>query len=158
MDYWDRKVIRQQLDKQFEALKGLASSAPQQGWIKTIRDALGLSASQLGKKAGIDQSRISRLENAEKSGNLKLSSLQKIAKGLNMRFVYGFVAETTLETMVQEQARRIAVKRLKTLDNTMRLEKQGLPEEEKKKALDDMIEKILIDNPKDFWDQNDGSI
>lgn len=152
MDYWSRKVTREQLDKKFEVLQSFVGFIPQQGWIKTIREVLGLSASQLGKKVGIDQSRVSRLENAERSGNLKLSSLQKIAKGLNMRFVYGFVPETTLEAMVREQARRIALKRLKTLDSTMRLEKQALSEEDKKKALDDMIEKILIDNPKDFWD------
>ena len=106
----------------------------------------------LGKKVGIDQSRISRLENAEKTENLKLSSLQKIAQGLNMKFVYGFVLEDTLESMVKDQAKRIALKRMKTLDNTMRLEKQALSEEEKKKALDDMMEKILIDNLKGLWD------
>jgi predicted DNA-binding mobile mystery protein A len=152
MDYWDRKVIREQLDKKFEILKSFVGFLPQQGWIKTIREVLGLSASQLGKKVGIDQSRISRLENAEKAGNLKLSSLQKIANGLNMKFVYGFVPEDTLESMVRNQAKRIALKRLETLDNTMRLEKQALSEEEKKKAMNDMIEKILIDHPKDFWD------
>ena len=154
MDYWDKKVMREQLDKKFEVLKSFVGFLPQQGWIKTIREVLGLSASQLGKKVGIDQSRISRLENAEKSGDLKLSSLQKIAKGLNMHFVYAFVPEATLESMVREQARRIALKRLETLDNTMRLEKQALSEEDKKKALDDMIEKILIDQPKDFWEEN----
>jgi len=69
-----------------------------------------------------------------------------------MKFIYGFVPEDTLESMVRDQARRIALKRLKTLDNTMRLEKQALSEQEKKRALDDMVEKILIDNPKDLWD------
>ena len=153
MNYWDRKVVREQLDKRIESLKVfLSSGMPQQGWIKTIREALGLSARQLGKKAGFDQSRISRLENAEKNGNLKVSSLQKIAKGLNMRFVYGFVPEESLEQMVRAQAERIALKRLKTLNITMRLEKQGLSSEEQKKALKDMIEKILVEQPKDFWD------
>ncbi len=154
MTYWDKKVIREQLDKKMEVFRNFAGLAmPQQGWIKTIREALGLSASQLGKKVGIDQSRISRLENAEKTGELKLSSLQKIANGLNMKFVYGFVPEETFEAMVRDQAKRIALKRLETLDNTMRLEKQALSDEDKKKALDDMIEKILIDSPKDFWDE-----
>ncbi len=152
MDYWDKKVIRGQLDKKFEILKSFVGFTPQQGWIKTIREVLGLSTSQLGKKVGVDRSRISRLENAEKLGNLKLSSLQKIAKGLNMHFVYGFVPQDTLEEMVRDQARRIALKRLETLDNTMRLEKQDLSTEDKKKALNDMIEKILMDNSKDFWD------
>ena len=157
MNYWDTKIIREQLDKKLDSLKTFASSGiPKQGWIKTLREALGLSARHLGEKAGMDQSRISRLENAEKNGNLKLSSLQKIAKGLNMRFVYGFVSEDTLEQMVRAQARKIALKRLKRLNNTMRLEKQELSNEEQKKALEDMIEKILIDQPKDFWGGADG--
>ncbi len=156
MDYWNKKVIREQVDKRLTSLKDFAySGIPQQGWIKTIREALGLSAHQLGKKAGFDQSRISRLETAEKDGNLKLSSLQKIAKGLNMKFVYGFLPEDSLEVMVRTQAKRIALKRLKTLNDTMRLEKQELSQEEQKKALDDMIEKILFDQPKDFWDLGD---
>lgn len=152
MDYWDRKVIREQIDKKLEVLKVFAGSMPAQGWMRAIREALGLSAGQLARMAGIDRSRISRLEAAENSGNLKLSSLQKIAKSLNMKFVYGFVPEGTLESMLRDQAKRIALKRLETLDNTMRLEKQGLSEEDKKNALEDMIEKILIEQPKNFWD------
>ena len=153
MNYWDKRVVRDQLDKKLTSLKVFASSGvPKQGWIKTMRDALGLSARQLGKKAGLDQSRISRLEAAEKDGNLKLSSLQKISKGLGMKFVYGFVPAEPLEEMIKAQAKRIAVKRLKRLSSTMRLEKQELLGEDQKKALDDMIEKICVDQPKDFWE------
>lgn len=157
MNYWEKKVTREQLDKRLSSLRDFAASGvPQQGWIRTIREALGLSAAQLGKMAGFHQTRISRLEGAEKNGDLKLSSLQKIAKGLNMRFVYGFVPEGSLEAMVRARAEKIALKRLRQLSSTMRLEKQALSDEDKKKALNDMIEKILIDNPKDFWDQSYG--
>ena len=152
MDSWDKKTIREQLDKRLGSLKTFSASAmPKQGWIKTIREALGLSSAQMGKKVGIDQSRISRLESAEKEGNIRLSSLQKIAAGLNMKFVYGFVPEESLEQMVRDQATKIALKRLAQLEHTMKLEKQGLSPEEQKKALTGMIEKILIDPPKDFW-------
>lgn len=153
MNYWDKKVIRDQLDKKLKPLKDFAASeAPPQGWIKTLREALGLSAFQLAKMVGIERSRISRLENAEPSGNLKLSSLQKIAQGLNMKFVYGFVPEDSLEQMIRNRAESMAFRRLKKLDNTMKLERQSLSEEEKKDALKDMTEKILIDNPKELWD------
>lgn len=153
MNYWDKKVVREQLDKRLTFLRDFALyGIPQQGWIKTIREALGLSTKQLGKKTGLDQSRISRLENAEKDGNLKLSSLRKIAEGLNMKFIYGFVPEATLQQTVRVQAKKIALKRLAQLSDTMRLEKQGLSREEQEKALEDMIEKILIDQPKNFWD------
>ena len=153
MNYWDQKVIRDQLDKKLQPLKNFAvSEMPQQGWIKTLREALGLSAFQLAKMVGVERSRISRLEKAEPNGNLKLSSLKKIAQGLNMKFVYGFVPEDSLDSMIRNRARGLALKRLQKLDNTMRLEKQSLSAEEKETALNDMIEKILIDNPKELWD------
>ena len=155
MNYWDKKVIRDQLDKKLISLKEFSSSKmPSQGWIRVIREACGLSAKQLGKKVGLGQSRISRLENAEKDGSLKLSSLQKIAKGLNMQFVYGFVPidKGSLEQIVTKQARQLALKRLKRLNDTMLLEKQGLSETEQKKALEDMVQKILVEQPKEIWD------
>lgn len=152
MSYWDKKLIREQLDKKLIPLKVLAKSGMSEtGWIKTIREALGMSAKDLAKKVGIDQSRISRLENAEKNGNIKLSSLQKIAQGLDMEFVYGFVPKDNLETMVRQQANKIAHEKMKRLSHTMRLELQELSEEEKKSALKDMIDKILIEEPKNFW-------
>ena len=155
MNYWDKRTVRTQLDKKLVFLRDYyASGIPQSGWIKAIREALGLSSLQLGKKAGLDQSRVSRLESAEKTGNLKIASLQKIAKGLGMQFVYGFVPEGSLEAMVNARAKEIALKRMKRLDDTMRLENQGLSDEEQKKAFDDTVEKILVSQPKDFWDDN----
>jgi len=152
MNHWDKKITREQLDKKLMPLKGFSvSDIPKQGWIKTIREALGFSSAQLGKKVGIDQSRVSRMETAEKDGNIRLASLRKIAAGLKMKFVYAFIPEETLEQMVQEQARKLATERLKRLGQTMRLEKQGLSAEEQSRALKDMIEKILIDPPKGFW-------
>ena len=86
MKYLNMKISREQLDRKLEPLRDLAvSGMPKQGWIRTIRDALGMSSAQLGKKAGLGQPRISRLEHAEKTGDLKVSSLQKIANAFGMR-------------------------------------------------------------------------
>ncbi|MBD2704868.1 mobile mystery protein A [Spirosoma sp. BT702] len=151
MTYWDKKLIREQLDKRIKSqFVALYSDA---GWIKSIREALGMSAHQLAKRVGINQSRISRLEHAEIDGDLKLSSLKKIADGLDMQFVYGFIPKNSLEDMVREQARKIAMKRMAKVNHTMRLEEQELTNEEKAKSFDDLVQKILLENPKDFWDQ-----
>lgn len=154
MSYWDKKLVRQQIDEKLAPLKQFADSGiPPAGWIRTIREALGMTTQQMADRTGFDQPRISRLERAEKDGNLRLSSLQKIARGLGMRFVYGFVGEKTLEQLVRDQAQKIALKRLERLDKTMVLELQGLPEEEKQKAIKDLIDKILVEEPKDFWNE-----
>lgn len=153
MTYWDKKLIRDQLDTRFKNLRNLTEkSIPETGWIRVIREALGMSAKQLGKRVGLSQPRISRLEIAESEGDLKLSTLRKIAEGLNMRFVYAFVPETSLEEMVQDQAKKIALKRMTKVNHTMRLEEQELSYDEKEKTLDDLTQKILITEPKDFWD------
>jgi predicted DNA-binding mobile mystery protein A len=154
MTYWEKKLTRDQLDERLSRLKALSAFNLETGWIKTIREALGMSTKQLGKKVGIDQSRISRLENAEIEGDLKLSSLKKVAEGLNMRLVYFFVPDESLEQMVHKQARTIAQKRLDKVNQTMRLEDQELSEKDKAKAMEDLTQKILIDEPKTLWDQD----
>lgn len=154
MTYWDRKLIWEQLDARLQKLSILRGFAmPEKGWIKAIREGLGMTTSDLAKKAKLSQSRISRLEKAESDGDLKLSSLRKMAEGLGMTLVYGFVPKATLEAEVRAQARKIALRRMEKLNHTMRLEDQEITELEKKKALDDLVEKILHNPPKDFWQQ-----
>ena len=155
MKYLNMRISREQLDRKLSPLKDLAiSGMPKQGWIRTIREALGMSGA-VRKKAGLGQPRISRLENAEITGDLKVSSLQKMAKALGMRFIYGFVSEGSLEEMVRNQAKKIVLRRMERLDRTMQLEQQGLSDEEKGKAVEEMIDKLLMENAKDLWDVND---
>lgn len=112
-----------------------------------------MSTIQLANRVGIDQSRISRLENAEIDGDLKLSSLKKIGRGLNVRFVYGFIPKSSLEDLVKEQTQKIAQKRMGQVNHTVRLEDQEHSMEEKAKAFDDLVLKILVEDSKNFWDQ-----
>ena len=152
MNYWDKKLLREQLDKKLSKLRefsvqGLTSI----GWIRTIREALGMTSKDLASRVGVNQSRIIHMEQAEVDGNIKISTMKKIADALEMDFVYAFVPRTSLNDMVREQARLLALKKMERLDHTMRLEMQELSSEEKEKALKDMIDKILIDERKDFW-------
>ena len=154
MNYWDKKLIREQLEKKIFKFKPiLITPVPKGGWVKTIREALGMSTYDLANKTDVDQSRISRIESSEAKQEIKLSTLQKMADGLGVKFVYGFVPEDDLEAIVREQALKIAKKRLKRIDHSMKLELQGVPDDEQEKALSDLIDKILIEEPKNFWDQ-----
>ena len=152
MSYWDNKLIREQLDNKLSKLKeftvqGLTSI----GWIKTIREALGMTSTDLASRVGVNQSRIIHMEKAESDGSIKISTMKKIADALEMDFVYGFVPRTSLNEMIRQQAIKIALQKMERLDHTMRLEMQELSTEEKEKALQDMVDRILIDEPKDFW-------
>jgi len=152
MNYWDKKLLREQLDNKLSKLRefpvqGLTSI----GWIKTIREALAMTSKDLASRVGVNQSRIIHMEQAEVDGNIKISTMKKIADALEMDFVYALVPRTSLNEMVREQAKKLALKKIERLDHTMRLEMQELSSEEKEKALKDMIDRILIDELKDFW-------
>ena len=152
MNYWDKKLLREQLDSKLSTLKGFTAQGPKSvGWIKSIREALGMTSTNLASRVGVNQSRIIHMEKAESDGNIKISTMEKIADALDMDFVYGFVPRTSLNEMVRQQAKKIALHKMERLDNTMRLELQELSSEEKERALKDMIDRILIDGPKDFW-------
>lgn len=153
MDYWDRKLIRSQLNKKLSKLKPILNMpVPKGGWVKTIRTALGMTTYDLANKTNLDQSRISRIESSEARQEIKLSTLKKMADGLGVKFVYGFVPEQDLEEIVLEQAKKIARKRLDRIDHSMKLELQGVSEPEQEESLNDLVDKILIDKPKNFWD------
>lgn len=153
MNYWDKKLLREQLDKKLAKFKPVLNTPmPKGGWVKTIREALGMSTYDLANKTDLDQSRISRIESSEANQEIKLSTLKKMADGLGVKFVYGFVPEDNLEAIVRKQALKIAKKRLDRIDHSMKLEQQGVSKEEQEKALSDLIDKIMIEEHKNFWD------
>lgn len=151
MSHWDKKLIRDQLEKKLDTLKK-APAPPSIGWVKALREALGMTTAQLAKRVGVNQSRITHIEQAESEENLKLSTLSKVAEGLGMKFVYGFVPKDDLESLIRSQARKLALKRMDRIDHTMRLELQNLSNAEKEKAIEDMIDRILIEGDKELWE------
>jgi len=58
-----------------------------------------------------------------------------------------------LEQTVRNQAELITKKRTARSNQTMRLEKQELSENEKEKALKSLIEDIMNEMPKSLWDK-----
>jgi predicted DNA-binding mobile mystery protein A len=153
MNYWDRKLVREQLDQRLVTLKNTPSLFEESGWIRLMREAFGMSTKQLAQRVGLDQSRVSRIENAEMEGDLKLSTLKKMAEGLNMKLVYAFVPKDSLESIVMEQAQKVAEKRMAKISHSMKLEDQELSPNEKERAMQSLVQKILIEDPKDLWDQ-----
>lgn len=88
-----------QLDRRLAGLDRRVGPRPGRGWIRTLRDALGLSAWELGQRVGVSAVRILQIERAEVEGTLQLSTVQRVATALNCRLVYVLVPERPLESM-----------------------------------------------------------
>lgn len=149
-----KKLAREQLDetmKSFESLK--AMSAPRKGWIRAIRDTVGMTGGQLAKRLKVNQQRVARIEQDEVLGKVTLNTMQNVAEAMDCVFVYGVVARDSLKQIVRGQAELVAKKRMVRSNQMMRLEKQELSEAEKVKAMQTLIDEIVETMPKSLWDE-----
>lgn len=119
---------RKNLDFRLSEGRGLRQklARPNQGWIRAIRQALGMTAEQLGRRMGVTQATLSGLEASEINGSIRLATLRKAAEAMNCTLVYALVPNTSLEEIVQDQARKVATEQLKPVEHTMLLENQSL--------------------------------
>jgi predicted DNA-binding mobile mystery protein A len=147
-----RRTMRDQLDRTFAQLTKLKTlQPPVKGWLRSIREALGMSGKQLGERLEVSQPRIVQLEKDELSGALTLKTMRQAAEAMDCVFVYAVVPRISLEDTVMQQARKVAVKRLTRTSHTMLLEDQMVSNDEQQKMLDAEIEDLMRETPKGFW-------
>src|SRR5438477_11560517 len=116
---------RSQLDERFREL-GPAKryTPPVRGWIKALREALGMSTAQLAKRLGIKQPSLVALEQSEARGTIELATLRRVAEALDCTLVYALLPNKPLEKMVRESARAFARRRREAVEHSMLLEHQ----------------------------------
>lgn len=148
-----KQIARRQLDAAlalFAPAKGV--QPPAKGWVRAVREALGMSGRQLARRLNVSQPRVHRLEQDEPSGALTLKTMRQVAEALDCTFVYALVPRSSLEETVKARARLVAEERLKRVSHTMLLEAQGLSAPEQQASLADAIEELARETPKDLWD------
>lgn len=122
---------RRQLDHRYESVRDLGGlGRPNKGWIRAIRDALGMSGSELAARMGVSQQVVSEIERNERQFTVKLETLARAAAAMDCDLVYAFVPRTTLEETVRAQARRKAAHHLAHVAHHGRLEAQEVSKDE----------------------------
>ena len=140
----DRAAIRRQLDRRLVALRDLAAlPTPHRGWIRAIRDALGMSGRELAARVGVRQQTIHHIELSEQRRTIRLNTLARTADALGCDLVYAIVPRTSLEESVRSRARRKAVDHLGPIAHHSRLEDQAISDEETEAMLDDLAQRLI---------------
>ncbi len=68
--------MRDQLDKTFSQLSKIKGMQPPvKGWLRSIREAMGMSGKQLGERMDVSQPRIVQMEKDEVSGAVTLKTM-----------------------------------------------------------------------------------
>jgi len=140
---------RRALDRTLAPYRQLRGRAPTRGWVRAIRDALGMTAGQLGGRIGVTQSTVQRLETSEAAGTIKLASLRRLAEGLGCELVYALVPRQSLGTLYDGRAREVARRELSAIDHSMALEDQAVGDTAEDERLRRFIETHL--DPRELW-------
>lgn len=145
-----RNRARDRLDKKFEALRPLDRFAmPPKGWIRAIRDAIGMTGSQLGRRVGNSPQGIVGLERSEAAGTIQLNTLRRAAEAMECVLVYAIIPKTSLADMVNSRAREIARRALQRVSHSMALEDQQV-DRDMELRIQTYIETALRD--RDLWE------
>ena len=122
---------------------------PSRGWIKAIREALGMSTAQLAKRLGVRQPSIVDLERSEEKGSIELATLRRVAEALDCNLVYALVPNQPLEMTIHARARALLRRRRSPIEHTMLLEAQDVAGPDTERQIDDIIRET---SPRRFWD------
>lgn len=126
---------------------------PPTGWIKAIRNAIGMSMLQLGNRLSITKQSVQDMERREKDGSITIKALREAARALDMQLVYGFVPnDGSLELLIERKAKKLATQIVMRTNNTMKLEDQENTKQRIEKAIQERTTIIKTEMPKTLWD------
>jgi len=148
------KLIIEQLDRKLLKLSYLADlSIPPEGWIRTIRTALRMSLRQLGRRLDISAPSVKEIEQREKLGTISLKVLKQAGNALNMKFIYGYIPEsTTIQKMIEERALELAKEIVTRTSISMSLEDQENSPDRIQAAITAKAQELKDEMPRYLWD------
>jgi len=148
-----KKLVREQVDKSLSQLNSLRNfKIPPYGWIRSVREALGMSGRQLAERLGVSKQSISRLEQDEIVGSITIKTMRNVAERLDCIFVYGLIPKTSLEDTVRNRAEKVSRERMSRVNQTMALERQKIRDENLESLILEDIERIMDEMPRNLWD------
>ena len=147
-------LARKHLDKVFREMRlERLRQRPPKGWIRAIRDALGLTSRQLAARMGRAHSTLVRLERSEVDDAITLGSLREAAEAMDCTLVYALVPNRPLAEIVRARAAMIAEAQLSRMHHTMRLEDQALRKDDLAEERERLVAAILARGGGRLWEE-----
>src|SRR5258708_1197704 len=106
--------------------KARRTPRPPRGWIRAVREALGISQHQVAKAVRVKQQRLKDFETAEANDRITLRTLRRVAEAMGCELVYAIVPKSgTIAELAEKRARSEATRRVLSVERTMALENQA---------------------------------
>ncbi|MGB3863728.1 MAG: helix-turn-helix transcriptional regulator [Candidatus Aminicenantaceae bacterium] len=146
----------EQIDKKFRSVDDLPewlSNYPDfKDQIKLLRETLGMTQEQLGKKVDRSLRSIQQIESGE--AKPKISTLYKIAEALNTELRITLIPRENIIEFLNEKATKKAEQLVKLTETSSALEIQTPSKEERDVQIDELRREILDKRRSSLWNQN----
>jgi predicted DNA-binding mobile mystery protein A len=102
------------------------TARPVRGWLRTVREALGVSQQQVASATKVKRQSIIGFEKAEASDRITLRNLRRVADAMGCDLVYAIVPKSgSIQELAEQRTRSEATKRVLSVEQTMALENQA---------------------------------
>jgi len=119
-----RQLRLSHLGRNLEGMRTLPPR-PAIGWIASVREALGITLGQIGKKIGSSRQAVQQLEKAEATDRITPGTLRRAAEAMGCELVYALVPKSSpFAELGGRQVREHAARDVKSVVHTMMLEDQ----------------------------------
>jgi predicted DNA-binding mobile mystery protein A len=146
LELFDKELPRLQRNAQF-----LREHLPREGWVRSIRKALGMSMRSFARRIGFKEpSSVKELERNERGGTITLQTLRRAADAIDAEFVYAIIPRKSLREMVAARAHEVARQRLLPIAKSMALEEQGLTKAQIDRQVNELARE-LERKPERLW-------
>lgn len=151
----ESRRARAALDAKLTDLGSLDRFAvPRAGWIRAIRDALGMPAAELGRRLGVSHGAVFALERSEREGKARISTLKRAAEALDCTLVYAFIPKHGLEATVRSRAEDVVDEEIGRVQQSMALEDQAIPFSQEDR--EELVRELL--NSRSLWNRRGGTV
>lgn len=108
-----------------------------------------MSGAQLAARLRVRPQTVETIEKSEASGSAQLNTLRRAADALDCTLVYALVPKSSLDEAVKKRARKIALRDLRRVTHTMKLEAQGTNDADLEARIETYIRDLIKD--RDLW-------
>ncbi len=124
---------------------------PPSGWLKAIREALGMTATQLARRLSVVTSTVTRLETSEADDNISLATLRRAAEALDCELRYVLVPRQSLADTLATRANQLARERMAGVAHSMALEAQATSNETVANQTRALADSLLQGPRRELW-------
>jgi predicted DNA-binding mobile mystery protein A len=123
-----RNLRLKQLDRSLAPYRAARKiPRPTKGWIRAIRQAIGVSSGELARRLETSRQLPLQLEKGEAEDRITLRSLRAAANALDCDLVYALVPRAdSIEELIEERARSEAKRHVLEAEHSMALEDQAV--------------------------------